>query len=249
MAQPDTIDPPGLLTRLRILAGQVADWLTVIAMSGMAFVLADRVLPPQALPWKPLRPEQSVGRPIRPRVENPAQDPAICRGILTQGGVSFQDVPDRTDGNFCALNGAMVVTGGVVTLKPVGAVMACEEALAYAMWERQVVQPAAMELLGSPVVGIDHYGAYVCRTRYGMAGQPPSEHATGNAVDIGAFHLQDGRVISVEKAWSSPGADGQFVHRVRDGACKVFNGVLSPDYNAAHHNHLHLDMGQWAMCR
>jgi hypothetical protein len=36
---------------------------------------------------------------------------------------------------------------------------------------------------------------------------------------------------------------------VRDGACLFFDGVLSPDYNAAHRDHLHLDRGRYRYCR
>jgi hypothetical protein len=40
---------------------------------------------------------------------------------------------------------------------------------------------------------------------------------------------------------------------VRDGACRLFATVLSPDYNAAHRDHLHLDEAKrgamWRACR
>jgi hypothetical protein len=44
-------------------------------------------------------------------------------------------------------------------------------------------------------------------------------------------------------------ARGQFLRQVRDGACPWFRAVLSPDYNAAHRDHLHLDFGRYALCR
>ena len=49
-------------------------------------------------------------------------------------------------------------------------------------------------------------------------------------------------------------AERRFLRRVRDGACGLFATVLSPDYNAAHRDHLHLDqadrgMGGWRSCR
>lgn len=30
---------------------------------------------------------------------------------------------------------------------------------------------------------------------------------------------------------------------------RQLNTVLGPDYNAAHHDHFHLDMGLWQVCR
>ena len=35
----------------------------------------------------------------------------------------------------------------------------------------------------------------------------------------------------------------------QDSVGGVFDAVLSPDYNAAHHDHLHLDRGPFRMCR
>ena len=40
--------------------------------------------------------------------------------------------------------------------------------------------------------------------------------------------------------------------RARDAACEVFGTVLSPDYNAAHADHFHLDQevrGWGGVCR
>ena len=47
---------------------------------------------------------------------------------------------------------------------------------------------------------------------------------------------------------------GAFLREVRDGACRLFPTTLSPDYNAAHADHLHLDMAErgkmgWGVCR
>ena len=52
----------------------------------------------------------------------------------------------------------------------------------------------------------------------------------------------------------SPGAEGAFLREVRDGGCRLFTTVLSPDYNAAHRDHLHLDVADrgtagWTLCR
>ena len=54
--------------------------------------------------------------------------------------------------------------------------------------------------------------------------------------------------------WTGNDPESRFLHEVRDGACKLFATVLSPDYNAAHADHLHLDeavRGQsgWSFCR
>lgn len=76
-----------------------------------------------------------------------------------------------------------------------------------------------------------------------------SEHATANAFDISGFRLKSGRLISVKTQWGTRSAEGKFLHVVRDGLCDWFNLTLSPDYNAAHEDHFHVDMGWWQSCR
>jgi len=41
--------------------------------------------------------------------------------------------------------------------------------------------------------------------------------------------------------WNDADDDAAFLREVRSGACELFSTVLSPDYNAAHADHLHFD--------
>ena len=70
-----------------------------------------------------------------------------------------------------------------------------------------------------------------------------SEHATANAFDISGFRLTSGRLIGILARFNSGGAEGKFLHEARDGFCDYFNLTLSPDYNADHADHFHVDMG------
>ena len=63
------------------------------------------------------------------------------------------------------------------------------------------------------------------------------------------LRLADGRRISVLRDWGRPGPAGALLEQVNDGACRVFDGVLGPRYNAAHRDHLHLDRGPYRICR
>jgi hypothetical protein len=102
-------------------------------------------------------------------------------------------------------------------------------------------------------VTIDHFGSYSCRRIYGRDAGTWSEHATADAVDVAGFRLADGRRITVVGDWRREGAKAAFLHEVRDGACQLFATTLSPDYNAAHRDHLHLDQADrtagWRACR
>jgi hypothetical protein len=54
--------------------------------------------------------------------------------------------------------------------------------------------------------------------------------------------------------WTGGNAEAAFLREVRDGACRIFATVLSPEYNEAHRDHLHFDQAArgargWRGCR
>jgi hypothetical protein len=92
------------------------------------------------------------------------------------------------------------------------------------------------------VVEIRQISAYSCR---GMNGDPRaqiSEHAFGNALDIAAFTLADGRRITVKNGWSGAPEEQGFLRDVQAAACEDFTTVLAPGSNAYHYDHIHLDL-------
>jgi hypothetical protein len=104
------------------------------------------------------------------------------------------------------------------------------------------VQPAALRWFGQPVVEIRQISAYSCR---GMNGDPNasiSEHAFGNALDIAAFTLADGRTIGVKDGWHGSAEEQGFLHDVQGAACEMFTTVLAPGSNAYHYDHMHVDL-------
>jgi len=108
---------------------------------------------------------------------------------------------------------------------------------------------AGESILAQRVSGVRNFGSYSCRNIYGAEHGRRSEHATADAVDIGAFTLDDGRVIAIAKAWPRNGIEARFLRDVHDGACRFFNAVLGPNYNHAHYDHFHLDRGRFRVCR
>jgi hypothetical protein len=231
------------------LASFAANLMLLAIAAGLLFLFADHYAPPQHLPWKPLRLDDPVGLATRGKIARTVSQPQLCRSVLSEGAVTFRSLPDR-DSGFCSVRNALAFTTARPALAPASPPMACPEALAFQLWVRQVVQPAAEAAFSSRVATVHHYGTYACRRVAGHGESTTvSQHAYANAVDVAGFTLADGRTITVLKDWKTDDADGRFLHRVRDGACGVFNAVLSPDYNAAHANHLHLDMGPYLACR
>ena len=172
-----------------------------------------------------------------------------CLATLTASELEVRLLPDRRTGEFCGYSNVVQIMRSTVPYSgPVH--LTCPMAAALYLWERDIVGPAAQKHLGSRLVRIDHMGTYSCRRRQGGSSKRPSEHATANAIDVSGFRLEDGRRITVLGDWSKgTTAERAFLRDIRKGACSVFQVVLSPDYNAAHRDHFHLDMGDWGVCR
>ncbi len=91
---------------------------------------------------------------------------------------------------------------GSVELQP-PPVLNCAMVASLHAWVENTLQPAAQELLGSPVVRIRNASGYVCRNRVGslLHSERLSEHALANAIDIAGFATADGRSIDVLGQW------------------------------------------------
>lgn len=228
-----------------------AVWATLLdmALAGLALFWAiDAFAPPQDLAWKPLRLDDPPGLATGVKFRRAAVDRQACRAILREGGVDLAEAPDRVFGTCAQLN-VVRLRGGVTPLSPAAPVMTCPQALAYAFWDRHDLQPAAREELGRPVARVEHYGTYACRNLYNRAEARRSEHAFANALDVAGFRLADGGRVTILADFPQDTARGRFARRARDGACRWFRATLSPDYNAAHRDHLHLDFGRHGVCR
>jgi hypothetical protein len=137
--------------------------------------------------------------------------------------------------------GNSVSAFGQVSMKP-AATLACPIVSALDRWLSDSVQPAAMRWFGVRVVEIKQISAYSCR---GMNGNPHahiSEHAFGNALDIAAFTLADGRRITVKGGWRGMPEEQGFLRDVQAAACQQFNTVLAPGSNSHHEDHIHVDL-------
>ena len=159
--------------------------------------------------------------------------PAASRGPYQQQ----PDAPPRLGPS----RGDVVGAVGPVAVKPT-ATLACPIVSALDRWLAESVQPAAMRWFGMRVVEIKQISAYSCR---GMNGNPSahiSEHAFGNALDIAAFTLADGRRISVKDGWIGLPEEQGFLRDVQGGACQQFTTVLAPGSNVYHYDHIHVDL-------
>ncbi|WP_407176560.1 extensin family protein [Bradyrhizobium sp. STM 3562] len=182
----------------------------------------------------------------------PANAP-MGRAPYSQQGYPTQAYPPRAgagtpypqaDGQLPRLgpgSGNSVAAVGPVAVKP-AATLACPIVSALDRWLDESVQPAAQRWFGARVVEIKQISAYSCR---GMNGNPNahiSEHAFGNALDIAAFTLADGRRITVKDGWRGLPEEQGFLRDIQGAACQQFTTVLAPGSNVYHYDHIHVDL-------
>lgn len=194
--------------------------------------------------------KQAVQRSTQ--IFTPRPESRACLANLGRTNASFTPLPDQYFGAGCStLNTVRLVSLrsdsanlGVANLGPV----TCPLAQTFAAWARFGVDRAAQQILGSPLARIETMGSYNCRT---VAGSDRlSAHATANAIDVAGFVLADGRRISVKQDWSTGSNQIRaFLDTVHASACKRFGTTLGPAYNAAHRDHLHLEISGKSFCR
>jgi hypothetical protein len=169
-----------------------------------------------------------------------------CLARLTAQEVQYRPVDSvSTADSRCQVDTAVRVSRVEAGLNH-PAVMSCALASRLDDFEREVVQPLAAAELGRRVVRINHLGSFSCRAVRG--GSRLSEHATGRAIDVAGFRLSDGTTVSVQHDWSEHGPKRLFLHRLARRACRYFSVVLTPDSNAEHYDHIHLDIGRDRLC-
>lgn len=203
---------------------------------------------PEHNPWAPLDLRDPVGWATETKLFALRDDMAECRGVLDRSEIAH-DVLEPTGEGACRREDRIRLNS--LPLSPRPPPVTCPASIALLLWERDVLNSSAMEIFGSKIARIEHLGAYSCCRLYGRDTGPWSEHATANAIDIAGFVLENGTRIDVLRDWPGEGEKARFLRVVRDGACESFATVLSPDYNAAHANHFHLDMSRrWrGVCR
>lgn len=231
--------------------------LAAAALAGAAVLLALAVagvwrgvvpVPDRWNPWAPLDLRQPPNLLAGWKLWRLQREPALCEAALATADLAFERVPDRESAEGCGLENVVRVSRSGVAFSS-SFLVTCRMAAGLALFERHRLQPAAARALGQPVARIDHLGSYACRNIGSGATGRRSQHATANAFDIAGFVLRDGTRVSVARDWDGAGPKGRFLREARDGACDIFRVVLGPEYNAAHRDHFHLDMGGFGLCR
>lgn len=186
------------------------------------------------------------------QVFTPSPETRQCMSQLGATRARFTPVPDQYFSEGCSTIGTVRLASlmsdeSALALANLGPVT-CPLAQTFAAWARFGVDRAARQIMGSPLARIETMGSFSCRNVAGTGRR--SAHAQAAAIDIAAFVLADGRRISVLKEWSGgTPQERAFLRTVHGSACKRFGTVLGPAYNAAHADHLHVELGGGGFCR
>ena len=181
-----------------------------------------------------------------------------CESALTDATAEFKASPLKMHWNgskefLCGARQVVVYRRGPAKIRWSSSPrVTCGVARALLAFEA-IVQEEAERLFGRQVASIEQMGTYNCRQIAAYAGWV-SQHSFANAIDVKRFKLRGGREISVQKYYGrGPDApthkEGQFLRAVarRLVAEQVFNVVLTPNFDRAHHNHFHLDLATYVV--
>jgi hypothetical protein len=171
-----------------------------------------------------------------PQNEPYSAPPSVSREPAASGLQDVSPLPRLGPSQGNAVNAF-----GPVAVTPT-ATLACPIVSALDRWLADSVQPSAMRWFGARVVEIKQISAYSCRGMNGNSRAHISEHAFGNALDIAAFTLADGRRITVKDGWRGMPEEQGFLRDVQGAACQQFNTVLAPGSNVHHYDHIHVDL-------
>lgn len=240
----------GIGSPLRRRAAWLYAALAVLAAAGLAFAFRQGLVPPLVNPLP--RIDLAEGRPWLAdwRLASIKHYASVCASTLKAPHIEARQIADGRMQDGCGWSNAVRLASAGGVRAPYDKI-ACETAVALALWLEHEVQPLATEIFGQRVASVRSLGSYACRN---IRGDPfwshrKSEHASANAVDIAGFTLADGRAISVRSHWGREGAEGRFLRQAHARACPYFRAALGPDYNAAHRDHFHLDRGPFSRCR
>jgi hypothetical protein len=231
-----------------------------LVLSASAAALAEVPLPPPRpdgiadeaaghgdVPLPPVRPQgienerpANGSAPIGAASQPEGEDSAACIERLAKSGVRAEPVPAIENG-ACGARHPLRLIGlpdGLEVSPP--AIVTCAVAEALTKWlegvsaeaERHLSSPPARILIGT---------SYECRGQNRQAGAKLSEHAFANGVDVMGFAFRKRPDIAIAPR-SGDAPETLFQAAVRQKACAYFSTVLGPGSDAAHANHLHLDM-------
>ena len=220
--------------------------LVGFGLIGLTYLL-HRFVPTQHNPFQPPDLTEPLGLATYGKLTALKHNEELCRAKLEEAGVEFTVLNADGAEARCPLEETLALKRSLTPYNAAPLRMTCHQMAALHIWERHVLRPQAEKIFDSPLRQIQTYGSFSCRNIAGTGTR--SQHSYANAIDISGFVLEDGTRISVKAHWRERSDAGKYLTRIHKKACRLFSVTLGPDYDAAHADHFHLDMGSVETCR
>jgi hypothetical protein len=153
---------------------------------------------------------------------------AVC-GVPSIKGEEIAAIKSKVKG--CGVAEAVRVTSVAGVRLSQAATVDCSIAKALNSWVEEVAQPA----FDGRLVEMQVAAHYVCRSRNNVKGAKVSEHGKGRAIDISAFILSNGKVLTVAANYN------KLLRRIYKAGCGYFRTTLGPGSDGYHEDHFHFD--------
>jgi len=179
--------------------------------------------------------------------DKPAGDEA-CLERLKAAGFTFEAATPHAASNPACIIDTPVKLKAVPVPSRLGAsvhlpeepMLACRFAERLGHFIGDLAAPLIAGRLSFELTGVRTGPGYECRNRNRAATGHLSAHALGLAVDVAAFDLANGKSLPIKPDGDARGDAA--VQAVRTAACGWFTTVLGPGSDAAHSDHMHLDI-------
>ena len=153
---------------------------------------------------------------------------SVC-GVASIKGQEIAPIRSKVKG--CGVEDPVAITSvGGVRLSQ-AATVDCSIAKALDRWVEEVAQPA----FNGNLVEMRVAAHYSCRSRNNVKGAKISEHGKGRAIDIAAFVLSNGKVLTVAENYN------KLLRRIYKAGCGYFMTTLGPGSDGYHEDHFHFD--------
>ena len=232
-------------------AGRMSGIVALLLLGSAAWAQAPTAPLPPPRPDRPMKPEPDS----EPRAESPPSTDApvekmtsgensahsACLDRLSKLGLRFEKKPPVQEGR-CSIENPVLVSSlpNGIEVAP-ASLMACPVAESLARWVGEVVAPEAERQFQSAPTKLLIGTSYQCRDQ--RNGAKLSEHALGNGVDVMGFEFAKRSPLTIA-AQTDNSPEANFQSAIQKAACPIFNTVLGPGSDAAHGDHLHLDLRQ-----
>lgn len=153
---------------------------------------------------------------------------SVC-GVPGIKGQEIKRISSRVKG--CGVEDPVAVTSVAGVRLSQTATVDCSIAKALNSWVDEVAQPA----FDGKLVELRVAAHYICRSRNNVRGARISEHGKGRAVDVSAFVLSNGKVLTVSDNYN------KLLRRIYKAACPYFKTTLGPGSDGYHEDHFHFD--------